>query len=61
VPPHLIEGAIAMPAYVISKVEILDESIAANYRKIAADTIAQYGGQYLARGAKAEVLEGKST
>lgn len=48
-----------MAAYVISEVEILNENIAIDYRRIAADSIAEYGGRYLARGAKAEVVEGE--
>lgn len=48
-----------MPAFVISEVEILDESAAAQYRQLAAASIALYGGRYLVRAAEAEVAEGE--
>jgi uncharacterized protein (DUF1330 family) len=50
-----------MAAYVISEVEILDEGAAAQYRQLAAASIARYGGRYLARGAEGEVVEGEPT
>jgi uncharacterized protein (DUF1330 family) len=45
-------------AYVISEVMIVDEMAADQYRRLAADSIAEYGGRYLVRGAAPEVLEG---
>ena len=39
-----------MPAYVISELQILDEKAAAEYRRLAAASIAEHGGRYLARG-----------
>lgn len=50
-----------MSAYVISEVEIVDESAAKNYMKFAETSIVEYGGQYLVRGAEAEVMEGDPT
>jgi uncharacterized protein (DUF1330 family) len=47
-----------MAAYAISEVEIYDEQQAARYRELAAESIAQYGGRYLARGAMPQVPEG---
>lgn len=47
-----------MAAYVISEVEVRDRAAMAAYRTLAAQTIAQYGGRYLARGGAAEVVEG---
>ncbi|MGY8666882.1 DUF1330 domain-containing protein [Bradyrhizobium sp. UFLA05-109] len=47
-----------MPAYVISEVEVRDQSAMEAYRTLAAKTIAQYGGRYLARGGAADVVEG---
>ena len=48
-----------MPAYVISEVELLDESQGQRYRELAAASIALYGGRYLVRGARPEVPEGE--
>ncbi|HEX6533600.1 MAG TPA: DUF1330 domain-containing protein [Gemmatimonadaceae bacterium] len=50
-----------MSAYVISEVEILDEAIADRYKRLAAASISEYGGRYLARGAGANVVEGEPT
>ncbi|WP_448031246.1 DUF1330 domain-containing protein [Bradyrhizobium liaoningense] len=47
-----------MAAYVISEVEVRDRAAMEAYRTRAAQTIAQYGGRYLARGGAAEVVEG---
>ncbi|WP_407118773.1 DUF1330 domain-containing protein [Bradyrhizobium sp. LMG 9283] len=47
-----------MAAYVISEVEVRDRAAMEAYRTLAAQTIAQYGGRYLARGGAAEVVEG---
>ena len=49
-----------MVAYVISEVEILNETAAGHYRRLAAASIAAYGGRYLVRGAEAEVVEGEA-
>jgi len=46
---------------VISEVEVLDEDVANVYRRLAATSIAEYGGRYLVRGAEAEVVEGVPT
>ncbi|MET4478735.1 uncharacterized protein (DUF1330 family) [Bradyrhizobium sp. F1.13.3] len=42
----------------ISEVEARDQAAMEAYRGLAAQTIAQYGGRYLARGGAAEVVEG---
>src|SRR5437660_3800473 len=47
-----------MPAYVISEVEVRDQTAMQAYRTLAAQTIARYGGRYLARGGATEVVEG---
>ena len=47
-----------MAAYVISEVEMLDESQGRRYRKLAAGSIARHGGRYLARGAVPVVAKG---
>ncbi len=48
-----------MPAYVISEVEILDETQGQRYRELAAASIALHGGRYIVRGADPEVPEGE--
>jgi uncharacterized protein (DUF1330 family) len=45
-------------AYVISEVEFLDRARVETYRKLAADSIAAYGGRYLVRGGVSELIEG---
>ncbi|WP_029114522.1 DUF1330 domain-containing protein [Mycobacterium sp. URHB0044] len=50
-----------MSAYVISEVEILDESAADRYRTLAAASIEEYGGQYLVRGATPDAVEGEAS
>ena len=47
-----------MAAYVISEVEVLDETQAARYRTWAHAAIVHHGGRYLVRGASPEVAEG---
>lgn len=47
-----------MPAYVISEVEARDQAALEAYRTLAAQTVALYGGRYLARGGAADVVEG---
>ncbi|MDQ2723913.1 MAG: DUF1330 domain-containing protein [Actinomycetota bacterium] len=46
-----------MSAYVISEVEILDESQGQRYRELAAACIARHGGRYRVREAQPEVPE----
>ncbi len=50
-----------MPAFVISEVEILNEDVAAQYRRLAAASITAYGGRYLVQAAEAVVVEGEPT
>ena len=47
-----------MAAYVVLNVEVTDPARYPEYAKAAGPTVAQYGGVYLARGGKAETLEG---
>ena len=47
-----------MSAYVIVEIEITDPAGYEEYRKSAGATVVQYGGKYIVRGGKTEVLEG---
>jgi uncharacterized protein (DUF1330 family) len=50
-----------MPAYVILNIDVSDPDLFEAYKQLAPATIAAYGGKYLARGGKAEALEGDWT
>jgi uncharacterized protein (DUF1330 family) len=47
-----------MAAYVILNIEVTNPERFAEYVKVAAATVASYDGRYLARGGRAEKLEG---
>ena len=47
-----------MPAYVIAEVNVTNPAGYDAYRPLAGASIAQYGGKFLARGGKAELIEG---
>lgn len=47
-----------MSAYVIVDIEVLEPQLYEEYKKLAPATVALYGGKYLARGGRTEVLEG---
>jgi len=47
-----------MAAYVIVDVEITDPALYAAYIRVVPPTIAKYGGRFLVRGGRAEMLEG---
>ena len=47
-----------MSAYVIVEIEILDPAGYEEYKKLASATVEKYGGKYLVRGGRTEVLEG---
>jgi uncharacterized protein (DUF1330 family) len=47
-----------MTAYIILDIEVTDPVRYAEYKELAAPTVAQYGGKYIVRGGKAENLEG---
>jgi uncharacterized protein (DUF1330 family) len=49
-----------MAAYVIVDIEIHDAARYEEYKKLAAATVAAYGGRYIVRGGAAEQLEGDS-
>lgn len=47
-----------MAAYIIVEIEVVDPVGYEEYKKQAADTVHKYGGKYIVRGGKTEVLEG---
>ena len=47
-----------MPAYVITETDVNDPDRYEHYKAAAPDTIAKYGGRYVARGGELEVFEG---
>ena len=47
-----------MPAYVIAVTDLHDPEQYEHYKAAAPETIAKYGGRYVARGGELEVLEG---
>jgi len=47
-----------MAAYVIVEIEIVDPVGYEEYKKLAGATVEKYGGKYIVRGGKTEVLEG---
>jgi len=47
-----------MSAYVIVEIEVLDSVGYEDYKQLAGVTVEKYGGKYIVRGGKTEVLEG---
>ena len=47
-----------MPAYVVVEITVKDAETYERYRQLAPPSIAAYGGRYLVRGGKTEMLEG---
>ena len=47
-----------MAGYVIGEIEVTDASLYDEYRKQVLATITKYDGRFLARGGKAEAVEG---
>jgi len=47
-----------VPAYLIASVDVKDPVRYADYRNMVMPTIAAYGGRFLARGGKVDILEG---
>jgi uncharacterized protein (DUF1330 family) len=48
-----------MPAYLMSEVKIIDQTLAERYRALTANSVTAYGGEYLARGVTPEAVEGQ--
>ena len=47
-----------MAAYVIAEVDVQDNAIFEEYRKLVPPTIAKYGGKYIVRGGATDSKEG---
>lgn len=47
-----------MPAYVIAEVNVTNPAGYEAYRPLAGSSVAQYGGRFIVRGGKTELLEG---
>ena len=47
-----------MPAYIIVDIDIVDPVGYEQYKNLAGATVESYGGKYIVRGGKTEVLEG---
>ena len=47
-----------MPAYVIAHIDVKDPVRYENYKKMSPVSIEKFGGRFIARGGKTEVLEG---
>jgi uncharacterized protein (DUF1330 family) len=50
-----------MAAYVIVDIVVIDQKMYDEYKLLSPAIVAAYGGKYLARGGKTEVLEGDWT
>lgn len=49
-----------MAAYVIAEIKVTDPAAYEPYRALAQESIARFGGRYVVRGGKAELLEGET-
>jgi uncharacterized protein (DUF1330 family) len=47
-----------MPAYIIAEVNITNPAGYEAYRPLAGASVSQYGGKFVVRGGKAELIEG---
>ena len=47
-----------MPAYVIAHIDVKDPARYEDYKKMSPVSIQKFGGRFIARGGKTEVLEG---
>jgi len=52
---------VSAKGYLVVESKVTDPVAYETYKKLAGQAIAQYGGRYLVRGGKAEVLEGPWT
>lgn len=48
-----------MPAYFIAEIQVTDPTAYEHYRPLAAASIARFGGRFIVRGGKVDLLEGE--
>jgi uncharacterized protein (DUF1330 family) len=48
-----------MPAYIIADVQVTDPIAYDDYRPLAAASLARFGGSFIVRGGKVDLLEGE--
>jgi uncharacterized protein (DUF1330 family) len=48
-----------MPAYIIADIQVSDPVAYDDYRPLAAASIARFGGRFIVRGGKIDLLEGE--
>ena len=48
-----------MPAYIIADIQVTDAAAYEPYRPLAAASIARFGGRFVVRGGKIDLLEGQ--
>jgi uncharacterized protein (DUF1330 family) len=48
-----------MPAYIIADIQVTDAAAYEPYRPLAAASIATFGGRFVVRGGRVELLEGQ--
>ena len=47
-----------MPAYIIADIQVTDPTAYDGYRPLAAASVARFGGRFVVRGGKIDLLEG---
>lgn len=47
-----------MPAFVFVEINIIDHKLYEEYKKLTPKTVSDFGGKFIVRGGKTEVLEG---
>jgi len=48
-----------MPAYIIADIQVTDPVAYDDYRPLAATSVARFGGRFIVRGGKVDLLEGE--
>jgi uncharacterized protein (DUF1330 family) len=48
-----------MPAYIVADIQVTDPAAYDDYRPLAAASIARFGGRFVVRGGRVDLLEGE--